>query len=90
LFVFIISFSIAEVTTILQTFVHALLYVAAYPDEVAQLREEINQVIASEGWTRAAINHMPKLDSFVRETQRLSGMANGTSIALLFSPPTKD
>jgi hypothetical protein len=62
--------------------VHAILYVAAYPDEVAELREEINQVIGSEGWTREAINHMPKLDSFVRETQRLSGMSNGTSPSL--------
>jgi hypothetical protein len=59
--------------------VHAILYVAAYPDEVEQLREEITHVIRSEGWTRAAINNMLKLDSFVRETQRLSGMTNGTS-----------
>lgn len=44
------------------------------------------QVIGSEGWTRAAINHMPKLDSFVRETQRLSGMTNGTSISFSLSP----
>jgi len=63
--------------------VHAILYVAAYPDEVEQLREEITHVIRSEGWTHAAINNMPKLDSFVRETQRLSGMTTGTPLLLL-------
>jgi hypothetical protein len=35
------------------------------------MREEVQRVIAEDGWTKAAIGKMHKVDSFLRESQRL-------------------
>ena len=35
------------------------------------LREEVEEIIQREGWTKAAIDQMSKLDSFIKESQRL-------------------
>ena len=35
------------------------------------LREEVEEIIKQEGWTKAAIDQMYKLDSFIKESQRL-------------------
>jgi hypothetical protein len=34
------------------------------------MREEAERVIGEEGWTKAALNNMTKIDSFLRESQR--------------------
>ncbi|KAF7320661.1 Cytochrome P450 [Mycena chlorophos] len=49
----------------------ALFDLAAYPEHIGPMREEVERVIASEGWTRAALKQMHKLDSFLRESLRL-------------------
>ncbi|KAF8197730.1 cytochrome P450 [Mycena galopus ATCC 62051] len=36
------------------------------------MREEAERVIKEEGWTKAALNSMVKIDSFLRESQRLN------------------
>jgi cytochrome P450 len=41
------------------------------PDYVEPLRQEVEAVLAEEGWTKAGIDKMYKIDSFIRETQRL-------------------
>jgi len=41
------------------------------PDYVEPLRREVEAVVAEEGWTKAGIDKMHKIDSFIRETQRL-------------------
>jgi len=41
------------------------------PDYVGPLRREVEAVVAEEGWTKAGIDKMHKIDSFIRETQRL-------------------
>jgi hypothetical protein len=53
--------------------VHRLL---ANPEYIEPLREEINAVIKEEGWTKAGIDKMHKIDSFLRETQRVDGLAH--------------
>jgi Cytochrome P450 len=47
------------------------------PEYIEPLREEVDAVIAEEGstWTKAGIDNMHKIDSFLRETQRLGGIA---------------
>ena len=47
---------------------------AAEPRYIAPLREEIERVIQEEGWTKVAMTKMRKLDSFMRESQRLQGI----------------
>jgi len=49
----------------------------AYPQYLPILREEASQVIGECGWTKDALDRLSKLDSFIRETQRLSPLASG-------------
>ena len=41
------------------------------------MREEAERVVEREGWTKAALGSMHKIDSFLRESQRLRGLAAG-------------
>ena len=38
------------------------------------LREEVDYVIAREGWTKTSIQKLKKTDSFIRESLRLNGL----------------
>jgi hypothetical protein len=49
----------------------------AKPEYVEPLRQEVETVIREEGWTKAAIDKMHKIDSFLRETQRVDGISSG-------------
>jgi hypothetical protein len=51
---------------------------ATYPEYVQPLREEIETVIQEQGWSKASVSEMTKLDSFVKETMRLSQLAECT------------
>lgn len=44
---------------------------AAHPEHILPMREEVERVTAEQGWTKDAIGNMHKLDSFIRESQRL-------------------
>ena len=44
---------------------------AAHPEYVAPMREEVEAIIEAEGWTKASIGKMHKVDSFVKESQRI-------------------
>ncbi|KAI0287736.1 cytochrome P450, partial [Russula brevipes] len=41
------------------------------PQYIEPLRQEVEDVVAEEGWTKAGMDKMHKLDSFLRETQRV-------------------
>jgi Cytochrome P450 len=45
----------------------------ANPEYIEPLREEVDAAIKDEGWTKAGIDRMHKIDSFIRESQRLDG-----------------
>jgi len=47
----------------------------AHPEYIEPLREEVNAVFREEGWTKAGIDKMYKIDSFLRETQRLDSFS---------------
>ena len=55
----------------------------ADPELVQELREEVDAVVQAEGWTKAAIDKMRKLDSFIRESQRSSRLVPGKCVACL-------
>jgi cytochrome P450 len=56
--------------------VHAFYYLATYPEYMQPLREEVEEVVKSEGWTKDGLDQMHKLDSFIKESQRLNPLAN--------------
>jgi Cytochrome P450 len=55
----------------MQTFTQAFYRLLAHPEYIEPLRQEAESAVAKEGWTRAGMDQMHKIDSFVRETQRI-------------------
>ncbi|TFY69205.1 hypothetical protein EVJ58_g555 [Rhodofomes roseus] len=58
------------------TLTQALLLLAANQQYVKPLREEVEAVLKEHGWTRKAVLEMHKVDSFIRESQRIAGIGN--------------
>ncbi len=50
----------------------------SHPEYIEPLRREVDAVIGEEGWTKVGIDKMHKIDSFLRETQRLGGITVGS------------
>ncbi|KAI0721404.1 cytochrome P450 [Cerioporus squamosus] len=61
----------ASIHTSSTSMANVLCDLAAFPEFIAPLRAEVEEVIAAEGWTKAAIDKMWKVDSLLRESQRL-------------------
>lgn len=64
----------AAIRTSTDTFTHIVYDLAAYPHHFQELREEVQSVVQKEGWTRASLNRMYKIDSFLSESQRFHGI----------------
>jgi Cytochrome P450 len=61
-----------------QSLGHALFWLVSRPECIEILREEIMEAIMLEReLTFESLARMPKLESFIRETQRLSGIGSG-------------
>ena len=54
-----------------QSGIHALYRLAAMPEIIPALREEIEPIIRAEGYTKASMGKLHILDSFLCEAQRL-------------------
>ena len=48
------------------------------PECIQPLRDEVEVIVNEQGWTKASIFNMRRLDSFLREAQRL-GSGNSPS-----------
>ncbi|KAJ7036533.1 cytochrome P450 [Mycena alexandri] len=70
----VIFVNFAAIRTSTDTFVHLLFDLAAEPSFVQPLREEVETIVNEEGWTRASVGKMFKIDSFLRESQRMHGI----------------
>ncbi|TBU42576.1 cytochrome P450 [Dichomitus squalens] len=70
----ILLVNFAAIHTSSNSMTHALFDLAAAPEYIQPLREEIEPIVAAEGWTKAAMGKMWKLDSFLRESQRFNGI----------------
>ncbi|KAJ7588115.1 cytochrome P450, partial [Mycena floridula] len=69
--IMIINFAAIHTTSIALT--TAIYCLAAHPQEALVLREEVETVVENEGWSKASMSKMLKLDSFVKESQRVFG-----------------
>jgi hypothetical protein len=58
----------------IQVLTQVLCRLLSNPEYVEPLRREVEAVIAEEGWTKAGIDKMCKLDSFLRETQQVDSL----------------
>ncbi|KAF9038680.1 cytochrome P450 [Panaeolus papilionaceus] len=61
----------AAIHTTSMSFAQALLCLAEYPQCAKLLRSEAEDVVSRHGWTKVAIDEMPYIDAFLKETQRL-------------------
>lgn len=52
----------------------ALYHLVESAEYVKVLREEVDSVVKEHGWTKVATGKMWKLDSFMRESQRINGI----------------
>ncbi|KAJ7237055.1 cytochrome P450 [Mycena haematopus] len=68
----ILGINMAAIHTSSIAFTQALFDLTTYPKHFLPMREEAERVIKEEGWTKAALNNMVKIDSFLRESQRLN------------------
>ena len=70
------TFSFALYRLLAQLVMHWIPYSAltmiSSPEYIQPLRKEVESIVNEQGWTKASIFNMRKLDSFLREAQRLS------------------
>nr|AEB40218.1 cytochrome P450 monooxygenase [Antrodia cinnamomea] len=71
----ILSSNFASTHTSSISLTHALYHLAGSPEYMHPLREEIENVLKVKGWTKDALSNMWRLDSFLRESQRLNGVS---------------
>ncbi|KIJ12301.1 hypothetical protein PAXINDRAFT_14916 [Paxillus involutus ATCC 200175] len=57
-----------------QSFTQALYNLAANPQYMQPLREEVESIVEKEGWSKGALAKMRKIDSFLKESQRMEGI----------------
>ncbi|KAJ7878446.1 cytochrome P450 [Mycena leptocephala] len=68
----ILGTNMAAIHTSSMAFTHAIFDLTMHPEHLLPMREEAERVVREEGWTKAALNSMVKIDSFLRESQRLN------------------
>ncbi|CAL1693826.1 unnamed protein product [Somion occarium] len=71
---YVLLTNFAAIHTSSNSFTQALYHLAANPEYIKPLREEVDTVIKEEGWTKVAMQKLKKLDSFMRESQRMNGI----------------
>ncbi|KAF2878219.1 cytochrome P450 monooxygenase-like protein [Massariosphaeria phaeospora] len=68
--------SLASIHTSQMNAVHVLYDLAAHPQYIEELREEIKKILAEDGkwtsWKKPSFYKLKKLDSFMRESQRMN------------------
>ncbi|EEB91405.1 hypothetical protein MPER_10236, partial [Moniliophthora perniciosa FA553] len=69
--ILVINFGAIHTTGI--AFTSTFYYLACHPELHGPLREEIEGIVEEEGWTKSAVARMRKLDSVLKEAQRLAG-----------------
>ena len=62
----------------LQLFTQALFRLAANPQYIEPLREEVEGIVEKYGWSKVAMGKMWKVDSFLKECHRMEGMNIGS------------
>ncbi|KAJ7478580.1 cytochrome P450 [Mycena galericulata] len=66
----------ASLHTTAMTFTHTLYHIASKPEYVEPLQQEIAEVVHRYGWCKEGIDHMYKLDSFMKECARYSSLGS--------------
>ncbi|KAF8174142.1 cytochrome P450, partial [Mycena galopus ATCC 62051] len=70
----IVSINMAAIHTSSMPFTQAFFDfdLTTHPEYLLPMREEVERIVSVEGWTKAALNIMVKINSFLRESQCLN------------------
>ncbi|KAK1225933.1 hypothetical protein PQX77_011132 [Marasmius sp. AFHP31] len=71
----LLAMNFSSIHSTSQLFTHALINLATHPEYIEPLRREIEACIEKDGWSKAAMEKMRMLDSFLKESQRVSSSA---------------
>ncbi|KZT39041.1 cytochrome P450 [Sistotremastrum suecicum HHB10207 ss-3] len=74
----LLSVNFGAMHTTSMIFSHVLLFLAGKPEYIAPLRAEAETAVAEAGWTKEAMTRCVKLDSFIKESQRLTGLGSSS------------
>jgi len=77
-----------SVYTMTTSFTQVLYHLAAHPECLEPLRKEIEMTIAQNRWTIPALSQMRKLDSFLKESQRITGLSAASTYRQVLKPFT--
>ncbi|KAI1135172.1 cytochrome P450 [Hypoxylon sp. FL0543] len=66
-----LSLTVASIHATTEALTIALLDIATYPKIAAELRQEVIEVLKSDGWSKQALYNLKLMDSFLKESQRL-------------------
>jgi cytochrome P450 len=83
-----INVNFTAIHTSSMSFTQTFYWLAAHPEYVADLREEVEAAVAEHGWTKDAINAMFKMDSFLKEAMRVTGIAASSMGRKVMQPTT--
>ncbi|KAF9237106.1 cytochrome P450 [Melanogaster broomeanus] len=70
----ILNVNFAGILSSSNSFTQALFNLAANPQYIQPLREEVESIVETEGWSRDAVAKMHKIDSFLTESLRFEGI----------------
>lgn len=72
----ILTVNFAAIHTSSMSFTNALYRLAANPEFILPMREEVERIVKEEGWTKQAMQRMRMVDSFLKEAQRFYGLGS--------------
>jgi cytochrome P450 len=70
-----LNLSVVAMHTTTENTAQALIDICRHPEIVGPLREEIISVISENGWTKASLQKLRLMDSFLKESQRFTPIA---------------
>ncbi|KAF9446380.1 cytochrome P450 [Macrolepiota fuliginosa MF-IS2] len=79
-----VSFAAVHTTSMVMS--HVLFDLAARPEYIEHLRQEAKEVTEAEGWSKSAIAKLYKIDSFIHESARYSGLGGVSMIRKIGDP----
>ena len=73
----VLTLNFAAIHTSTTSTMAALYTLAAHPEIAHSLREELLKMVQDHGWNKQTLDECELLDSFLKETQRHSGVSAG-------------
>ncbi|VDB84351.1 unnamed protein product [Peniophora sp. CBMAI 1063] len=69
----VVNFAAIHTSSI--TFLNVIYRLAANPEWAEPMREEVERVVRAEGWSKLSLAKMRRVDSFIREAQRIHAIS---------------